>query len=75
MYHTIAFVKDGVIDLERSRKHSLERVLVRRGIPLQAQIKPYVIEGKEGPIEVADLFFDDGTATRMIAFAQLCFVS
>jgi hypothetical protein len=68
MYHTIEFAADHVIDLEVSRRSRLERVLVRKGTRLQAMIKPGIMEGEEAPIEVADLFFENGTASRCVPF-------
>jgi hypothetical protein len=40
----------------------------------QAQIKPYVVEAENGLVEVADLFFADGTATRRVPFELFSFV-
>ena len=74
MYHTIEFTVESVVDLEISRKQPLERLLIRKGTRLQAQIKPYVTETDEGPVEVADLFFDDGTTTRLVRFENFTFV-
>jgi hypothetical protein len=74
MYHTIEFADELVFDLEISPKHWLERMVVRKGTRLQAQIKPYVVETEDGPVEVADLFFADGTTTRMVAFESFSFV-
>jgi hypothetical protein len=37
-------------------------------------VKPGVLETEDGPVEVADLFFADGTATRQIRFASFSFV-
>jgi len=74
MYHTIEFMIDSTINVEVSPKHWLERVLVRKGTRRQAQIKPYVIETQEGLIEVADVFFDDGTNTRRLRFESFAFV-
>jgi hypothetical protein len=71
MYHTVEFAVEFVADLEVPRRHRLERVLLRKGARRQAQIKPYVVETEDGPVEVADLFFEDGTATRTVPFA--CF--
>jgi len=70
MRHTIEFVAD----LEISPKHWLERLRIRKGSRLQAQIKPYVMETEDGPIEVADLFFADGTTVRMVPFESFSFV-
>ncbi|HLN27305.1 MAG TPA: hypothetical protein VK395_06145 [Gemmataceae bacterium] len=74
MYHTIEFAEGFMVDLEISPKHWLERMLIRRGTRLQAQIKPYVVETDDGPVEVADLFFADGTTTRMVPFESFSFV-
>ncbi len=69
MFHTIEFAVDLETDLERSPRHKLERVAFRKGTRVPAQIKPYVIEGAEGPVEVADLFFEDGSKVRKVPFA------
>jgi hypothetical protein len=74
MYHTIEFGVEFTADLEISPRQRLERLLLRRGTRRQAQIKPYVVEGEEGPLEVADLFFEDGTITRTVPFACFSFV-
>ena len=74
MYHTIEFATEIFADLETSPNRPLERLRIRKGRRLKAQIKPYIAEGKRGPIEVADLFFEDGTATRTIPFAFFSFV-
>jgi hypothetical protein len=73
MYHTIEFAVELMADLEVSPKHRLERLLLHKGTRLQAQIKPYVLESDDGPIEVADLFFEDGTTTRGVPFAWFSF--
>jgi hypothetical protein len=69
MYHAIEFSKQFTVDLEISPRDRLERLLIRKGSRLQAQIKPYVIEGDDGPVEVADLYFMDGTTIRTVPFA------
>jgi hypothetical protein len=74
MYHTIEFKSHCGLDLETAPKQFPERLLVKAGMRLQAQIKPYVVETDEGPIEVADLFFEDGTTTRMVPFICFSFV-
>jgi hypothetical protein len=68
MYHTIEFATEVLADLETSPKEPLRRIRFRKSTRLKAQLKPYVAEGKRGPVEVADLFFDDGTVTRMVPF-------
>jgi hypothetical protein len=71
MFHTIEFVIDFTVDLEISPRKPLEQMRMRAGNRRRAQIKPYVVETSQGLVEVADLFFEDGTATRMVAFS--CF--
>jgi hypothetical protein len=74
MYHTIEFGEDLIVGLEISARRWLERMRIRHGSRLRAQIKPYVVETEDGGVEVADLFFDDGTTTRMVPFRLFSFV-
>ena len=74
MYHTIEFAEELTVDLETSHRDWLERMFIRPGTRLQAQIKPYVVETEDGVVEVADLFFDDGTAARMVPFESFSFI-
>jgi hypothetical protein len=74
MYHTIEFAIELAADLEISRKHPLERVRIHKGTRARVQIKPYVVESDDGPVEVADLFFENGTTTRMVRFEWFAFV-
>jgi hypothetical protein len=74
MFHTIEFNADFTLDLLVSRKLPMERVLIARGTRAQAQLKPYVIEEADGPVEVADLFFEDGTVAQRVKFAVFCFI-
>lgn len=74
MYHTLEFAVEFMVDVEISRKQPLERVLVRKGTRVRAQLRPYVIEAEDGPVEVADLFFEDGTTTRGVRFEWFSFV-
>jgi hypothetical protein len=74
MYHTIEFSVEFVADLEISPSHWLEQILIRRGTRVKAEIKPYAVETEDGPVEVADLFFEDGTTTRGVPFESFSFV-
>jgi hypothetical protein len=74
MHHTIEFVQELAVDLEVSPRHWLEKMVIRPGTRVQAQIKPYVVETADGPVEVADLFFADGTAARRVPFEAFSLV-
>ncbi len=74
MYHRIEFDVEVNADMEISPKHPLERVRIKQGARRRAQIKPHIVETGEGPVEVADLFFDDGTTIRQVPFASFRFV-
>ncbi len=74
MYHAIEFRVEFTVDVEISPKDPLERMTIRRGTRIRTQIKPYVAETLDGPNEVADLFFENGTATRRVPFAYFSFV-
>ena len=74
MYHTIEFTEECFVDLEISPMHWLEQLFIHRGTRLQALIKPYVMETADGPYEVADLFFADGTSACTVPFEWFSFV-
>jgi hypothetical protein len=74
MYHTLQFAVAITADLEISRKQPLERVRIQKGTRLRAQLRPYVTESDYGPVEVADLFFENGTATRGVPYECFSFV-
>jgi hypothetical protein len=74
MYHTIEFNEDFTLDLVISRKLPMERVLIAKGTQTLAQLKPYVLEESDGPVEVADLFFEDGTVAQRVKFAFFRFI-
>jgi hypothetical protein len=74
MYHTLEFAVEFMVDLEVARNQPLERMLIRRGTRARAQLRPHVVETDDGPVEVADLFFEDGTTVRAVRFAWFSFV-
>jgi len=74
VYHTIEFAVEYQMNVEVSRKHPLERARIRKGERLKVQLRPHVMETANGPVEAADLFFEDGTATRNVPFASFAFV-
>lgn len=65
VYHTIQFNRGLVADLAVARNRRLEQLRVRTGTRLRAQVRPYVVEGRAGPVEVADLFFDGGALLQI----------
>ena len=71
MYHTIELTVDLQVGLARSPRHRLESAVLRRGTRLPAQLRPHIVESDYGPVEVADLFFADGTAAYGVPFG--CF--
>ena len=74
MYHTIEFRLRGLAQLESPGKQQLERLVIKQGTRLSAEIKPYVVETTRGPVEVADLFLDDGSVARAVRYATFKFV-
>ncbi len=75
MYHSIEFTTDQWVDLDISPKQPLERVQLRAGTRHRVQVRPHVIETPSGPVEAADLFFEDGTAARSLPFACFSFAN
>ncbi len=74
MYHLIEFIADFIADLEVSPRQSLERVRVRKGTRVFVGLCPYIVETASGPVEVADLYFEDGTVARQVCFERFHFV-
>jgi hypothetical protein len=74
MFHTIEFRGQATLDLEITPNHCLKQFVIRNGARLRSKIKPYVDETEEGPVEVADLEFEDGTVTRKVPFECFAFV-
>jgi hypothetical protein len=74
MYHTIQFAETRSLGLETSSKNPLERRTFQKGVRLKAQVRPRVKETRNGPIEMADLFFEDGTAARAVRYAMFSFI-
>lgn len=73
MYHLIEFAADLWVDLERSPRHRLERVRLRGGTCVLAQLRPHVVETPEGPVEAADLYFADGAVAPGVPYANFRF--
>ncbi len=74
MYHLIEFSAAFTADLAVSPKQRLERVRIQKGMRAYAYPLPYVIETSQGPVEVADLCFDDGSVAREVRFERFRFV-
>jgi hypothetical protein len=56
--------------LEVCPTYRAEGLVIRKGDVLRARIKPYDAETAYGPVEVSDLFFDNGAATFKVPFAR-----
>ncbi len=74
MYHTIEFAAEFVALPELPPQPRRQRALLRKGDRLKAQVRPYVVETRRGPAEVADLFFEDGSMTRRVPYRCFAFV-
>lgn len=74
MYHHIQFRLKARAEVEWPGSAHLEQLVIRAGTKTRALIKPHVRETKEGPVEVADLHFEDGIIARDVRFASFTFV-
>ena len=74
MLHAIEFRWVVLAEVERPGYAYLERAVIKEGTRLRAEIKPYVAESEDGPIEVADLSFEDGSIARAVRFAAFRFL-
>ena len=55
MYHGLRFRSDCQLGLQVPGKGKLERVMMRKGTVIEAQVRPHVEETEKGPVECADL--------------------
>ena len=74
MYHAIRFCAEFVALPEVVPPGQRRRVLLRKGDRLKAQVRPYVVETRRSPAEVADLLFEDGSMTRRVPYRCFAFV-
>jgi hypothetical protein len=74
MYHTIEFAGKFLVDLEMKPSDRLARMVVDKGTRMFARVRPYVVETIQGPVEVADLCFEDGSTARAVPFERFSFV-
>ncbi len=70
MYQTIEFNDEMTVDLEVLSRKPLEPLHVRKGTRRRVQVKPYVAETPQNPIELADQFFDEGTSACSVPFER-----
>ena len=74
MYHTIEFRLRGIAALETPDTSNLAQLVIKQGTRFSAEIRPYVVETERGPVEVADLFLEDGSVARAVRYATFSFV-
>lgn len=74
MLHTIEFRWVVLADLDRADYAFPQKVVIKEGTRLVADIKPYVAESEDGPVEVADLLLEDGSTARAVRYAAFQFL-
>jgi hypothetical protein len=74
MYHTIQFCAEFVALPEVVPLGQRRRALIRKDDRLKAQVRPYVVETRRWPAEVADLLFEDGSLARRVPYRCFAFV-
>ena len=73
MYHEIEFRQKDIAEVE-SAGADVKQLVIKPGTRVRADIRPYVVETKGGPVEVADLSLEDGAVARGVRFASFRFV-
>jgi len=72
--HTIEFRQAVVTEVDRPEYRYQQRIVINQGTRLHVQLKPYVAESPKGPVEVADLYFEDGGIAHAVQFAAFRFI-
>jgi len=74
MLHQVEFRWLVLAEVNRPEYALMQRIVIREGTRLSAKIKPYVAESPDGPIEVADLYLENGSVARAVRFAAFRFL-
>jgi hypothetical protein len=73
MFHVLEFVSNWWADLEQAPGGPLEQVLIRKGTRRRARVRPHSLPGQWGPVESADLCFEDGSTALGVHYAAFAF--
>jgi hypothetical protein len=73
VYHVIEFVVDWWAEVERAPGQPVVQMLIPRGTKKAVSLRPRIVESGEGPMEVADLGFEDRSTVRGVPFATFVF--
>jgi hypothetical protein len=63
-----------VAEIDGSEYGLMQSVVIKVGTRLSAKVEPYVVASPDGPIEVADLYLEDGSVVRAVRFAAFHFL-
>jgi hypothetical protein len=74
MIHRIEFRWLVLAEIDGPEYGLIQSVVIKQGTRLSAKIKPYVAESPDGPIEVSDLYLEDGSVVRAVRFAAFQFL-
>jgi len=74
MFHQIEFCWAVFADVERPDYAFMQRMVIKCGDRFAARRKPYVAESANGPVEVADLYLEDGTIVKEVRYAAFRFL-
>jgi hypothetical protein len=74
MYYRIEFCTAFTVDLVVAARQQCERVRIHQGMRAYASVCPYVVETPGGPVEAADLVFEDGSVARGVRYGQFRFM-
>jgi hypothetical protein len=74
VFHTIEFRAGFTADVAVSARQRLERVRIRKGTQVCVHLMPRIIETTQGPVETADICFEDGSVAHAVPFEVFRFV-
>jgi len=74
MIHPIEFRWLVIAEIDGPEYGLMQSVVINEGTRLSAKINPYVAESPGGPIEMADLYLEDGSVIRAVRFAAFQFL-
>jgi hypothetical protein len=74
MFHHIEFCLATIAEVQRPEDALMQRLVIREGERLVVQCKPHVEESADGPVEVADLYLEEGSILKAVRYAAFRFL-
>jgi hypothetical protein len=74
VYHLIEFRTPFTADVATSPRDRLHQLRIEKGTQFYVHLLPHTVQTPLGPVEVADMCWEDGSVAREVPYARFRFV-